>query len=191
MPPRRRSPPNPYRCVYREGGKRCVRNGTGEPVLCARHHELVARQYSGSPYAGSAADVIGRVSRGEKVSTGDVVAGIFDMFGQVFGGGGQRQHPNQPAPWDLPPWDTGASQGIPPRARAQPRPPPPPNPELERKKAVAAAKKTLGFKVGDNPDATTLKAKYRALARRHHPDRGGSLERMKAINAAYELLSQA
>lgn len=31
-----------------------------------------------------------------------------------------------------------------------------------------------------------VRAAYRALAQLNHPDRGGSNERMKAINAAYE-----
>lgn len=38
-------------------------------------------------------------------------------------------------------------------------------------------------------DATSIRAAYRQLARAHHPDRGGSDERMGEINAAYEVLS--
>ena len=33
-----------------------------------------------------------------------------------------------------------------------------------------------------------LKAEYRRLAMKHHPDRGGDLETMKAINAEHDLL---
>jgi hypothetical protein len=35
-------------------------------------------------------------------------------------------------------------------------------------------------------DKNELKAKYRKLAMKHHPDRGGDEEVMKAVNAAYE-----
>lgn len=35
-----------------------------------------------------------------------------------------------------------------------------------------------------------LKAKYRELARKHHPDHGGSTEDMQEINAQYDKLSQ-
>ncbi len=34
-----------------------------------------------------------------------------------------------------------------------------------------------------------IRARYRQLAARHHPDRGGDLERMQRLNAAWRLLS--
>ena len=33
--------------------------------------------------------------------------------------------------------------------------------------------------------AAEIKAQFRTLAFEHHPDRGGDLETMKAVNAAY------
>jgi DnaJ-class molecular chaperone len=33
-----------------------------------------------------------------------------------------------------------------------------------------------------------IKAQYRLLAQKHHPDRGGDPQKMEAINHAYELL---
>jgi DnaJ-class molecular chaperone len=35
-----------------------------------------------------------------------------------------------------------------------------------------------------------IKAAYKALAVEHHPDHGGSHDRMKAINVAYDLITK-
>ena len=58
----------------------------------------------------------------------------------------------------------------------------PARPLLERQQAL----KVLGLP----PNATQLqiKRRYRALAKRHHPDRGGDPKQMQRIIAAYELL---
>lgn len=49
--------------------------------------------------------------------------------------------------------------------------------------------RTLG--VSKNADAKEIKKKYRELARKHHPDRGGNAETFKQINEAYEVLGDA
>lgn len=41
-----------------------------------------------------------------------------------------------------------------------------------------------------NPSVSSLKAAYREAALKYHPDRGGSLEQMKLVNLAYEVLSK-
>ena len=46
---------------------------------------------------------------------------------------------------------------------------------------------TLGVKKGATADE--IKKAFRRLARKHHPDAGGSEDRFKEINAAYEVLS--
>jgi DnaJ-domain-containing protein 1 len=58
----------------------------------------------------------------------------------------------------------------------------PARPLLERQQAL----KVLGLP----PNATPLqiKRRYRTLAKRHHPDRGGDPKQMQRIIAAYELL---
>jgi DnaJ-domain-containing protein 1 len=58
----------------------------------------------------------------------------------------------------------------------------PARPLLERQQAL----KLLGLP----PNATPLqiKRRYRSLAKRHHPDRGGDPKQMQRIIAAYELL---
>lgn len=42
--------------------------------------------------------------------------------------------------------------------------------------------------VGPRASSADIKRAYRALALQHHPDRGGSAERMKAINLAFAAL---
>jgi DnaJ-domain-containing protein 1 len=58
----------------------------------------------------------------------------------------------------------------------------PARPLLERQQALTV--------LGLPPNATRqqIKRRYRALAKRYHPDRGGNQQQMKRIIAAYELL---
>jgi curved DNA-binding protein CbpA len=53
---------------------------------------------------------------------------------------------------------------------------------LERQQALAV--------LGLPPNATSqqIKRRYRALAKRHHPDRGGDPRQMQRIIAAYDFL---
>lgn len=58
----------------------------------------------------------------------------------------------------------------------------PVRPLWERQQALAV--------LGLPPNATRqqIKRRYRALAKKHHPDRGGDQRQMQRIIAAYELL---
>ena len=58
----------------------------------------------------------------------------------------------------------------------------PARPLLERQQALTV--------LGLPPNATRqqIKRRYRTLAKRHHPDRGGDQQQMQRIIAAYELL---
>lgn len=58
----------------------------------------------------------------------------------------------------------------------------PVRPLLERQQALSI--------LGLPPNATRqqIKRRYRALAKKHHPDRGGDQRQMQRIIAAYELL---
>lgn len=55
---------------------------------------------------------------------------------------------------------------------------------LERQRAFAV----LGLPANATPQQ--IKRRYRTLAKRHHPDRGGDREQMQRIIAAYELLAK-
>src|ERR1700730_10600195 len=58
----------------------------------------------------------------------------------------------------------------------------PVRPLVERQQALAV--------LGLPPDATSqqIKRRYRQLAKKHHPDRGGDRREMQRIIAAYQLL---
>ena len=43
--------------------------------------------------------------------------------------------------------------------------------------------------VNKNADTATIKEAYRTLARKHHPDRGGDVNKFKQATAAYSILS--
>lgn len=48
----------------------------------------------------------------------------------------------------------------------------------------------FGLKSAEASDKEFLKKKYRELATRHHPDRGGDLIMMQRVNAAYDILAK-
>ena len=75
--------------------------------------------------------------------------------------------------------ETKARPRARPRARARPRPETVADPR-------AVALKTLHLL--PTAPQSVIKAAYQALAKIHHPDRGGSVETMKKINEAYEVL---
>lgn len=60
----------------------------------------------------------------------------------------------------------------------------PARPLLQRQQALAV--------LGLPPNATPqqIKRRYRALAKRYHPDRGGDQQQMQRIIAAYEFLTK-
>jgi DnaJ-domain-containing protein 1 len=60
----------------------------------------------------------------------------------------------------------------------------PARPMLERQQAL----KVLGLPPNATPQQ--IKRRYRILAKRYHPDRGGDQRQMQRIIAAYELLTK-
>ncbi len=59
-------------------------------------------------------------------------------------------------------------------------------PEPEPTPTLSWAHRILGVSAGASPE--DISAAYRRLAREHHPDVGGSDERMQEINVAYREL---
>ncbi len=60
----------------------------------------------------------------------------------------------------------------------------PARPLIERQRALAV----LGLSANATPQQ--IKRRYRTLAKRHHPDRGGDRQQMQRIIEAYELLAK-
>jgi DnaJ family protein C protein 19 len=59
-------------------------------------------------------------------------------------------------------------------------------PPSRRPSAIATARRTLG--VAADADAETIRAAHRRLIAELHPDRGGSAEEARRVNAARDLL---
>lgn len=70
--------------------------------------------------------------------------------------------------------------------------PPPPRQEPPRSAQLTARERAAAvlYLLPDAPPEV-MTAAYRALSLRLHPDRGGSTERMSALNAAYDMLRNA
>jgi molecular chaperone DnaJ len=62
----------------------------------------------------------------------------------------------------------------------------PPRFDADRSDPAVDAYAVLG--VSAQASAVEIKAAYRALVKRHHPDAGGDAERILALNAAWEVL---
>lgn len=76
------------------------------------------------------------------------------------------------------------------RHRAGHRPPPDPHAEAAAQLAAARrrARQILGFAATEPITEAAIKVRYRKLAQIHHPDKGGSLEKMTELNAAADIL---
>lgn len=174
------------RCSYKEGNHRCVKNATivviGQQAFCRAHAMVVMN--AATPRANvesvvhKAADMAGDLLRdfldGRPINRQKVASALNDFASQAA-----RDYA------------AGYYQGSadPGRARARrPRPQQEPDPEAERRQAITAARAALGFSPTETISREQLKTRHRELAKKHHPDRGGSLERMQAVNAAVETL---
>lgn len=90
----------------------------------------------------------------------------------------QRAQSGHETPW----WTMPGSP------RRGPQPPPPPSEEVERQRKIAAAKQVMGFAQSEPLTKEMVQQRHRKLVRKHHPDHGGSTERMMAINNARDVL---
>lgn len=168
-----------------------------------RAHELLAQdaakqmQERGG-FLHTAASIVDDVLSGRGLQQEKVARAINEGIWEM-GGGYSRFSP------DLEDVDfTPSTGGVPPntgrRASSQPRyrpgwareeapPPPPPSEQAEAARKVALARQILGFGPGEPITADVLRARHRELAKKHHPDRGGSVTRMQEINAAADVIA--
>jgi hypothetical protein len=169
MPPRR------FKCSYRERGRRCPRDGTGNPPLCSAHRIAFAEAARPKRPTEVIAEALLNFMQGEPVNAGATVSAFDQLFRQ---GIGTNYHPDlRPGgPWD---WGT---QNAPPF-------PPPPDPRAEARRAELDARQVMGFAPREPLTQDQIKDRKKTLARRVHPDRpGGSHEKMRAVNAAADVL---
>lgn len=131
------------------------------------------------------AGVVDDLLHGRPFDSSKIKSAIND-FAWGLGGGFPKYQPDiGPAPGG---WDPGPATSR--RYRRQESPPEPePAPAPEDPAIEREARRVLGFGPGDMITADLLKGRHRELAKRHHPDRGGSLARMQQINSAVDVLA--
>ena len=184
------------RCVYTEGGARCRRSGTGDPPLCNPHR--IVMQDAGRPppaFGNGIRDLVDRFVNGKRINRKVWEGAIGDIAAWAVAQNQQqhqehRQHHGGGAgyPPPPPPPPPGGNWGwVPNWARPNNAPPPPPSPDpgIEARKK---ARKAMGFTQTEELTLEMLQKRRRELARKHHPDRGGSVAKMQEINAAADVL---
>lgn len=165
------------------------------PALCNTHRVVFAD--IGRPpqrVPGQAAvDVLEDLLAGEPVTRGRINEAISDLFGAWSMGGNIAQG-------YYPDIDPGSARSdTPPNFRPPSdfRPPPgwpfggmpPIDPAIaELQEARRRARQVMGFAATEPLTKETLKARYRELMKKHHPDRGGTEEKTRLINAANDVL---
>ena len=178
------------RCCYNENGRQCVRNGTGEPPLCRAHRLVLQDLYERDEAASGLGQVISDFMGGRSIRPDDVLRAAFEMFGAMGAGGmGARAGAGVPGgarvPWGM--GGTGPVGGVPPIGQRRVRPPPDPA-ALELQRSLLMARQELGFEPRAPLTVAEVERRRKDLARKHHPDLGGSVARMSAINQAADLL---
>jgi hypothetical protein len=150
------------RCVFREGGRRCQRNGFGDPPLCRAHALVVDYEIDLDDPVGSLLDHADRFLSQQKDT---VVSSLAKTLGDLL----------RPAPAGAP-----RPAAPPPRRAAPPPPPPPPPPEPPKENP----RDVLGFAADVKLTRALVKERQRALAALMHPDKGGSTKALQRLNAA-------
>lgn len=156
------------RCAFKDGGRRCGRNGFGNPALCRAHAALLAVDGKQIEFDKDSPlfEMLNMVDRSFSRSNNDFLKQVGNLFGEMLSGKAHQATARQ----------------IPPEQEPQ-APPAAPKPSV-------AARVVLGFAPTEQLTAASVKARKKQLAQVFHPDRPtGSEHAMKRVNdAADELL---
>lgn len=190
--------PKRRRCTYTEAGRRCTFNGTGEPPLCEPHRVAIAAVARARPPGEVLAGAFVDLLSGRPINREQTLGAIQDLAsnwsgtiggtyrpnvdpGQSEGGVHRRAQPGTQLPWW---WNIPHAAGR----GGSSAPPPPPDPERQKRRA---ARQVFGFKESDQVTEAVIRERHRKLVMKHHPDRGGSTEKMAIINEARDILMAA
>jgi len=175
------------RCCFIESGRRCRKSGTGDPALCNAHRVLLAdaaRQGAKPRGARAVGDgiynLVDRLVSGKKV-TRKMARDAFDDARDIL-------EELKTSGWSIPAVPPGTNSNG--HANGHRRTPPDPEAarRAEKQRACARARQTLGFGPQDPLTEALIKGRQRELAKKHHPDLGGSVSKMAAINDAADVL---
>jgi hypothetical protein len=156
------------RCAFKDGSRRCSRNGFGNPALCRAH--AIQVKLDGEPIDlqpdSPLMSILELADRAFSKSNNEFARQVGSLFGEFLSNNANSSN----------------ARRVPPRNEY--RAPPP---------APAAAKdprEVLGFEPGEQLTRARVKARQRDLATVFHPDKpAGSAGAMARVNeAAQELL---
>lgn len=209
------------RCQVYENNRRCTRDGHGNPAVCARHRAAIANTAPVSqPFATIVADEIGNFLKGKPINREAIFGGLAESFGQQWAAGiggdyrpdvgrGETEnsaHRRAQAGGGMGVnWDdlfNEVKRRVDESVRNTGQPPPTDWQRGQRRtpqedegariaREVAAARQVMGFAASEPLTEEVIAARKRLLAKKHHPDRGGSAEKMAAINNAADVLMAA
>lgn len=186
VPPRRR-----LKCSYHESGRRCPRDGHGNPPLCQAHTIAVMEASRPKRPTEVLADAFVNFLQGKPINTEATIGAVDSLIGQWSSGMGSDFRPDVAGgdaragqrPW----WWTVIGQGGP-AGQGAPPPPADARAQAEAKRVELEARRVMGFAAGQPLTEPLINARRKVLARRNHPDLGGSTEKMTIINAAADML---
>lgn len=143
---------------------------------------VLEHQYDAELAGGGLGQVISDYLGGRTVRPDDALRALGDLLG------GLGMHPRVPGDGVWAPGG-GRTSPWPPRPQ-QPRPRVvAPDPEvIERQRILLRARQELGFQPREPLTRDVVERRRKELARRHHPDLGGSVQRMASINQAADVL---
>ena len=175
MPPRTPK----IKCAYQEGKRRCPYEAAqpiSNPPLCRAHQLVVAETAKPKAPSEMLAGMLVDLLNGEAIDRDAAV----NAAKQVFADWKTAQARARTVPGG---WATGPGSWRPPQQ--------PIDPEIQAKnRARMMARKVMGFAPTEQLDADKIRKRKRTLAEQHHPDRGGSTEKMAMINDAADILMQ-
>jgi len=180
------------RCTYSEDGRRCVKDGEGNPPLCRAHQIAVAEilnRKSRSP-AQRVSDLVSDFLQGKRINQDEVMGVVQEVAQQwsgmagdfrppIDGSGRTDHHQNQRADQNW--WTPRPGQGSRQAPSVDPQ-------QEELRVARLRARRVLGFTTNQSISVDEVKHRQRTLAKKNHPDLGGSTQKMAAINAAADVL---
>ena len=151
------------RCAFKDGGRRCGRNGFGNPALCRAHAIQATVDGKQIEFSEDSPlfEILNMADRAFSRSNNDFLKQVGNLFGEMLSGAAHQTRVPEPEP------------------QKAPEPPQP----LEDARVV------LGFAPDEQLTASSVKARKKQLARIFHPDQPtGSLHAMKRVNEAADKL---
>lgn len=180
-----------------------MRNGTGRPALCSVHRIVVQEAARPQPTVSSVFEAASemfddfladRPINIDVSQLGNMASKIIDDLGKAWGigGGYTTYHPPlvNDDEIDSEHQRTPGGQQRQQRRGFYEEPSQADFEAAELEAAAVKARAVLGFGPREAITAEILKSRFRKLAKKHHPDLGGSVERMKSISAANDVLEK-